>query len=84
MGVLHPYAGPGKNLGRHLDLNERWRAYARKRRRGKQAIKNASRMKKEDARARPWLGELTFGTLNVRTAAVNGIHGIGHIDIPLS
>ena len=24
--------------------------------------------------------ELTFGTFNVRTAAVNGVGGIGHID----
>ena len=26
------------------------------------------------------LDELTFGTFNVRTAAVNGVNGIGHID----
>ena len=26
------------------------------------------------------LEELTFGTFNVRTVAVNGVNGIGHID----
>ena len=26
------------------------------------------------------LGELTFGTFNVRTIAVDGVNGIGHID----
>ena len=26
------------------------------------------------------LEELTFGTFNARTAAVNGVNGIGHID----
>ena len=31
-------------------------------------------------RARSRLEELTFGTFNVRTAAVNGVKGIGHID----
>ena len=30
--------------------------------------------------ARSRLEELTFGTFNVRTAAVNGVNGIGHID----
>ena len=30
------------------------------------------------------LEELTFGTFNVRTAAVNGVNGIGHIDTLLT
>ena len=30
--------------------------------------------------ARPWLEELTLGTFSTRTAAVNGVNGIGHID----
>ena len=37
-------------------------------------------MKHKAARARSRLDELTFGTFNVRTAAVNGANGIGHID----
>ena len=32
------------------------------------------------ARAGSRLDELTFGTFNVRTAAVSGVNGIGHID----
>ena len=30
--------------------------------------------------ARSWLEELTFGTFNIRTAAVNGVNGSGHIN----
>ena len=37
-------------------------------------------MKHKAARARSRVDELTFGTFNVRTAAVNGVNGIGHID----
>ena len=37
-------------------------------------------MKHKDARARSQLDEFTFGTFNVRTAAVNSVNGIGHID----
>ena len=37
-------------------------------------------MKHEVARARSRLDEVTFGTFSVRTAAVNGANGIGHID----
>ena len=71
----------GKNLGRkHLELSERRRAFARKKRRGKQAERKAVRTKHKVARMRSRLDELTFGTFNVRTAAVNGINGIGHID----
>ena len=39
--------------------------------------------KDKAARARSRPEELTFGTFNVRTAAVNGVNGIGHIDTPL-
>ena len=37
-------------------------------------------MKHKAARARSRLDELTFGIFNVRTAAVNVVNGIGHID----
>ena len=69
------------NLGRkYLELSERRRALARKKRRGKRPGRKAAHMKHKAARARPRLTELTFGTFNVRTAAVNGVDGIGHID----
>ena len=38
------------------------------------------RKKHKVTRASSRLEELTFGTFNVRTAAVNGVNGIGHID----
>ena len=41
-------------------------------------------MKHEAARAKSRLEELTFGTFNVRTAAVNGVNGIDHIDTLLT
>ena len=37
-------------------------------------------MKHKVARAKSWLDELTFGTFDVRTAAVRGVNGIGLID----
>ena len=37
-------------------------------------------MKHKATRAKSRLDELTFGTFNVRTAAVNGANGIAHID----
>ena len=37
-------------------------------------------MKHKAARARARLEELTFGTFNIYTAAVNGVNVIGHID----
>ena len=71
----------GKNLGRkHLELSERRRAFARKKRRGKRAERKSVRIKHEATRARSRLEELTFGTFNVRTAAVNGVNDVGHID----
>ena len=70
-----------KNLARkHLELSERRRASARKKRRGKRAERKSARKKHKAARARSRLEKLTFGTFNVRTAAVNGLNGIGHID----
>ena len=82
VGVLHPTRrkNQGGNLGRNLELSERRRAIARKKRRGKRAMRKAARMKHQAARARRRLEELTFGTFNVRTAAVKGVNGIGHID----
>ena len=71
----------GKNLGRkYLELTERRRAFARKKRRGKRAERKCARKKHKATRARSRLEELTLGTFNVRTAAVNGVDGIGHID----
>ena len=47
---------------------------------GKRAERKSVRKKHIVTRARSRLEELTFGTFNVRTAAVNGVCGIGHID----
>ena len=77
-GVLHPTRrkNEGKNLDRkHLGVSERQRVFARKKRLGKRAVRKATRTKHNAARASSRLDELTFGTFNVRTAAV-----IGHID----
>ena len=65
---------------KHLELSEGRRAIAREKRRGKRVERKSARKKHNIARARSRLGELTFGTFNVRTAAVNGVNGIGHID----
>ena len=74
----------GKNLGRkHLELRERRRAFARKKRREKRAEKKAARTKHKAAIAKSRLDEFTFGTFNVRTAGVTGVNGIGHIDTML-
>ena len=71
----------GQNLGRkHLELSERRRVFARKKRREERAESNSARKKQKAPRASSRLEELTFGTFNVRTAAVNGVNGIGHID----
>ena len=83
--VPHPTRrkNEGKNLDRkHLgmELSERRRAFVRKKRRGKRAERKATRMKPKVTRARSRLEELTLGTFNVRTAAINGVNGIGHID----
>ena len=40
----------------------------------------AASMKPKATRARSWLEELTFGTFNVRTAAVKGVISVGHIN----
>ena len=70
-----------KNQGRkHLELSEKRSVFARKMRRGKRAERKSARKKHKAARARSRLEELTFGTFNVRTAAVSGVNGIGHID----
>ena len=82
VGVPHPTSrkNEGKNLSRkHLELSERRRAFARKRRE-KRAGRMSVRKKHKATRARSRLEELTFGTFNVRTAAVNGVNGIGAID----
>ena len=41
-------------------------------------------VKHKATRTRSRLEELTFGTFNVRTAAVTGVNGIGHIDTLLT
>ena len=43
-------------------------------------MRKAAHMKHQAARAKSRLEEFTFGTFNVRTAAVKGVNGIGHID----
>ena len=43
-------------------------------------MRKAARMKHQAARARSQLEEFTLGAFNVRTAAVKGVNGIGHID----
>ena len=70
------------NLGRkHLEeLSERRRAFVRKKRRRNRAERKSVRNKHKVIRARCRLEELTFSTFNIRTAAVNGVDGIGHID----
>ena len=76
LGVLHPTRRKDqcKNLDRkHLELSERRRVFARKKRRVKWATRKAARMTHKAARARSRPDELTFDTFNVRTAAVNGI-----------
>ena len=83
VGLPHPTRRKkeGKNLGRkHLELSERRRVFARKKRRGKRAERKPTRKKHKATRARSRLEELTFGTFNVRTAVVNSVNGIGHID----
>ena len=72
--VLYPTRrkNEGKNLGRKrldMELSERRRAFARKKRRGKRAGRKAARMKHKAARARSRLEELTFGTFNICRAA---------------
>ena len=72
MEVPHPSRrkNEGKNLGRkRLELGERQRAFARKKRRGKRAERHSARKKHKAARARSRLEELTPGTYNVHTAA---------------
>ena len=84
VGLPHPIRRKkeGKNLDKkHLEeLSERRRAFARKRRRGKRAERKSVRKKHKATGASSRLEELTFGTFNVRTAAVNGVNGIGHTD----
>ena len=70
----------GGNLGKNLELSERRKALARKKRRKKRAVRKAARMKHQAVRARRWLEELMFGTFIVRTAALKGVNGIGHIE----
>ena len=84
-GVPHPTRrkNDGKNLGEKLlERSEKRGEFARKKRRGKRAERRSARKKHKAARARSRLEELTFGAFNVRTAAVNGVNGIGHIDTP--
>ena len=81
VGLPHPTRRKkeGKNLGRkYLELSERRSAFARKKQLGKRAERKSVRKKHKATRARSRLEERTFGTFNIRTAAVNGVNGIGH------
>ena len=60
--------------------HEKRRVVARKKRWGKRAERTFARKNHKAARARSRLEDPTFGTFNARTAAVNGVNGIGHID----
>ena len=83
VGVPYPTRrkNEGKNLGRkHPELSKTRRVFARKKRRGKRAESKSARKKHKSARTRSRLEELMFGTFNVRTSAVSGVNGIGHID----
>ena len=83
VGVPYPTRrkNEGKNLDRkHLEVSERRRAFARKKRRGKRAERKSARKKHKAAREMSRLEELEFGTFNVRTASVNGVNGIGHVN----
>ena len=82
LGVPHPTRreNEGKNPSRKylgMEVSERRRAFAREKWRGKEAERKVASIKHKVAWARFRLEELTF---NVRTAAVNGVSGIAHID----
>ena len=86
VGVPYPTRrkNEGKNLSRkHPELSEKRRGFARKKRRGERANRKPARKKHKTTRARSRPEELTFGTFSVRTAAVNGVNGICHIETPL-
>ena len=67
VGVLHQprRKNQGENLGRNLELREGRMALARKKRRRKQAVRKAARMKHKAARAKRQIQDLTFGTFHV-------------------
>ena len=75
----------GTNLGRkHLEeLSERRRAFARKKPREKREERKSVRKKHKATRARSQLEELTFGTFNVRTAAVKAVVNRKYPRIPV-
>ena len=75
-----PYPTRRKNEGKNLELSENRTVFAWKSDEGKRAERKSTRKTHKAARARSWLVEFTFGTFNVRTAAVNGVNGIGYID----
>ena len=83
LGILLPTRrkNEGKNLGRkYLELGERRRPFLWKKRRAKRADKKTARKKNKAARARSRLDDLPFSTFNVRTEAVNKVHGISRIN----
>ena len=74
VGVPYPTRrkNEGKNLARkHPELSKKRRVFARKKRQGKRAETKSARKKHKAARARSRREELTFGTFNVRTAAIS-------------
>ena len=83
LGILLPIRrkNEGKNLDRkYLELSERRRPFLWKKRRAKRVDKKAVRKKNKAAGARSRLDDLPFSTFNVRTEAVNKVHGIGQIN----
>ena len=54
MRMLHPTyrKNEGKNMGRHLELRERWRGFSREKRRGKREVRKVTHMKHKVDKAR--------------------------------
>ena len=78
-----PHPTHRRNQGRNLDLSERRRTLARKKRQKNQALRKVAHIKYQAARARRRLQELKFDTFIVHTAAVKGVKGNDHVDFIL-
>ena len=67
----------GKNLSRR---NVRWLKNVRKKRRRGRETRRVNRVVRRGARLKTRPGELTAGTFNVRTLAVNDKNGLDHAE----